>query len=239
MVFGTNSTSIPSTRTVTTATPRPSSPMDDEDVVEVVDTAASTSSSSSPPSTRLMAVGKCKAELKSGNIGLDCPCSRGIFSLSHTNDISDKCIDCEHTIADHEGIDIDIQRKEGDPRHTTLTKLTNLMDLYPLLYVRGIPDSGKGTVNQFRRENIMLMTREQEANSFFLPVDKPLEEFDSEDDRLLTQILGSFNRLCNDPQIFFLFIYFLTLSAWLSDRFIKQVVLPYLPAPGAGMRGLR
>ncbi|RAK92055.1 hypothetical protein BO79DRAFT_278793 [Aspergillus costaricaensis CBS 115574] len=195
MVFGTNSTSIPSTRTVTTATPRPSSPMDDEDVVEVVDTAASTSSSSSPPSTRLMAVGKCKTELKSGNIGLDCPCSRGIFSLSHTNDISDKCIDCEHSIADHEGIDIDIQRKEGDPRHTTLTKLTNLMDLYPLLYVRGIPDSGKGTVNQFRRENIMLMTREQEANSFFLPVDKPLEEFDSEDDRLLTQILGSFNRV--------------------------------------------
>ncbi|RAH53235.1 hypothetical protein BO85DRAFT_348730, partial [Aspergillus piperis CBS 112811] len=111
MIFGTNSTSIPSTRTLTT-TPGPSSPMDDEDVVEVVDTAASTSSSSSsPPSTRLMAVGKCKAELKSGNIGLDCPCNRGIFSLTHTNDISDQCIDCEHSIAEHEGIDIDIQRK--------------------------------------------------------------------------------------------------------------------------------
>lgn len=63
----------------------------------------------------------------------------------------------------------------------------NLMDLYPLLYVRGIPDSGKGTVSQFRRDNFMLMTREQEAHSFFLPVDKPLEEFDSEED-LLKQV---------------------------------------------------
>ncbi|CAK46823.1 hypothetical protein AnigIFM63604_001754 [Aspergillus niger] len=192
-----SSTSMPSTRTITTP-----SPTDDDEDVEVVYTpSTSSTSSSSPSSIRLTAAGKCKAELKSGNIGLEL-------------------------------------EEPPNPRHTTLTKLMNLMDLYPLLYVRGIPDSGKGTVSQFRRDNFMLMTREQEAHSFFLPVDKPLEEFDSEED-LLKQVVNSFNRLCKEPRFFFLVLYFLTLSAFMGVRFLELVVLPYLPAPGKGMRGLR
>ncbi|GLA15672.1 hypothetical protein AnigIFM62618_002218 [Aspergillus niger] len=243
-----SSTSMPSTRTITTP-----SPIDDEDV-EVVDTpSTSSTSSSSPSSIRLTAAGKCKAELKSGNIGLECPCNRGVFLLSHTNDIGDKCVDEKafsspflfplylynphpHPISTNNNNNI--VEEPPTPRHTTLTKLMNLMDLYPLLYVRGIPDSGKGTVNQFRRDNFMLMTREQEAHSFFLPVDKPLEEFDSEED-LLTQFVNSFNRLCKEPRFFFLVLYFLTLSAFMGVRFLELVVLPYLPAPGKGMRGLR
>ncbi|KAL7651177.1 hypothetical protein ACMYSQ_010915 [Aspergillus niger] len=230
-----SSTSMPSTRTITTP-----SPTDDDEDVEVVYTpSTSSTSSSSPSSIRLTAAGKCKAELKSGNIGLECPCNRGVFLLSHTNDFGDKCVECEHTMAHHKGAGSQRKVEEPpNPRHTTLTKLMNLMDLYPLLYVRGIPDSGKGTVSQFRRDNFMLMTREQEAHSFFLPVDKPLEEFDSEED-LLKQVVNSFNRLCKEPRFFFLVLYFLTLSAFMGVRFLELVVLPYLPAPGKGMRGLR
>ncbi|OJJ71945.1 hypothetical protein ASPBRDRAFT_43325, partial [Aspergillus brasiliensis CBS 101740] len=73
-----------------------------------------------------MAAGNCKAELKSGNIGLDCPCPRGIFPLSHTNDISDKCIECEHSIAEHEGAD---NERKGIPlplyTHLTPTPTTD------------------------------------------------------------------------------------------------------------------
>ncbi|GKZ40343.1 hypothetical protein AbraIFM66951_000105 [Aspergillus brasiliensis] len=224
-----------SNRTISTPPPPPPPPpiIDDEDEESMDTSSTPTSSSSSSSSVRLMAAGNCKAELKSGNIGLDCPCPRGIFPLSHTNDISDKCVECEHSIAEHEGTDNErkVVEEPPTPRHTTLTKLMNLMDLNPLLYVRGIRDTGKGTVKQFRRDNIMLMTREQEAHSFFLPVDKPLEEFDSEED-LLTQFVNSFHRLCEHPQFFFLVLYTLTLSAFLGDRFVKQVILPCLPVPG-------
>ncbi|EHA21993.1 hypothetical protein ASPNIDRAFT_41078 [Aspergillus niger ATCC 1015] len=94
-----SSTSMPSTRTITTP-----SPTDDDEDVEVVYTpSTSSTSSSSPSSIRLTAAGKCKAELKSGNIGLECPCNRGVFLLSHTNDFGDKCVECEHTMAHHKG----------------------------------------------------------------------------------------------------------------------------------------
>ncbi|KAE8378205.1 hypothetical protein BDV26DRAFT_261958 [Aspergillus bertholletiae] len=130
-------------------------------------TAASTKASNASR-LRIMAAGECKVEFTSGKIRVPCPCTRGIFEINLTADPLAKCSECDHSLEDHEDAVSSKQQVEKDtesplhrrivddmnfcPRQDTVTKLIDLIDLYPIIHVRGTPASGKTTLARILRD---------------------------------------------------------------------------------------
>ncbi|KAE8374268.1 hypothetical protein BDV26DRAFT_284399 [Aspergillus bertholletiae] len=94
-------------------------------------TAASTKASN-VPRLRIMAAGKCTAELTSGKIRVPCPCAKGMFKIDLTADPLTKCMDNINFC----------------PRQDTVAKLIDLINLYHIIHIRGTPASGKTTLAQ-------------------------------------------------------------------------------------------